>query len=465
MKIRYQDLINQTFEFPTKEFKIKNNNLVFNGIPLMNLVKKYGSPIKFTYLPKISENIQNAKYVFQKAIKKNNYKNGYTYCYCTKSSHFSFIIEEVLKNDVNLEISYTYDVDIINKLYKRKLINKNIEIICNGFKTKDYIQSIANLINNNFYNTLPIIDNIQELEKIEKKVTKKKFKIGIRIASEEEPKFKFYTSRLGIGCNDVIPLYNNKIKNNKKLKLEMLHFFINTGIKDTAYYWNELFKCLNIYAKLKQVVPELNCLNIGGGFPVKNSISFDHDYIYISNEIVYQIKKFCISQNIPEPRIYTEFGEYTVGESGGIIYKILHQKQQNKQEKWNIINNSFMTTLPDTWAINKKYIMMAINNWNRSYERVFLGGLTCDSDDYYNSEQHINAIYLPIFKNDSPLYIGFFHTGAYQDAICGYGGVHHCLIPQPKHIIINKNKNNKLKYKIFRKTQKSKEILKILGYK
>jgi arginine decarboxylase len=27
--------------------------------------------------------------------------------------------------------------------------------------------------------------------------------------------------------------------------------------------------------------------------------------------------------------------------------------------------------------------------------RVLLGGLTCDSDDYYNSEQNMNAIYLP----------------------------------------------------------------------
>ena len=43
-----------------------------------------------------------------------------------------------------------------------------------------------------------------------------------------------------------------------------------------------------------------------------------------------------------------------------------------------------------------------INRWNDDYERVLLGGLTCDSDDYYNSEQHSNAIYLPKFdKNKS----------------------------------------------------------------
>jgi arginine decarboxylase len=463
MKISYQDLINQNFKFPTKEFKIKNNELEFNGIPLMDIIKKHGTPLKFTFLPKISENIQNAKKIFTNAIRKNNYKNKYTYCYCTKSSHFYFIIKEALKNNISLEISYTFDVDIIKNLYNNKIIDKNIEIICNGFKNQEYLNNITYLINNGFKNILPVIDNIDELKKIKNKINNK-FKIGIRIASEEEPKFKFYTSRLGVGYKDVIPLYYNQIKNNKKIQLTMLHFFINTGIKDDSYYWSQLFKCLKIYAKLKKITPSLQCFNIGGGFPSQNSISFNYDYIYISNEIIYQIKKFCIEKKIPEPHIYTEFGEYTVGESGGIIYKILYQKKQNNQEKWNMINSSFITTLPDTWAINKKYIMMAINNWNYNYERVLLGGLTCDSDDYYNTEQHVNAIYLPIFNKQHPLYIGFFNTGAYQDTICGYGGVHHCLIPQPKHIIINKNKKGELTYKIFRKTQKAKEILKILGY-
>lgn len=463
MKIKYFDLIDQTFDFPTEEFSIKNNFLEFHRIPLINLIHKYGTPLKFTYLPKITQNINRAKNWFKKAIKNNKYNNKYTYCYCTKSSHFSFILEEVLKNNVSIETSYAYDIEIIKKLYKKKKIDKNIEIICNGFKTKKYIDNISYLINSGFRNTIPVLDNFEELDKLNLSINFP-FKLGIRIASEEEPKFEFYTSRLGIGYKDIILFYLDKIENNPNLELNMLHFFINTGIKDTAYYWNELFKCLHIYAKLKKIAPNLDILNIGGGFPIKNSISFKYDYEYMTNEIIYQIKKFCKEENIFEPHIYTEFGTYTVGESGGIIYKILNQKRQNDREKWNIIDSSFMTTLPDTWAISRRFIMIAINRWNDSYERVFLGGLTCDSDDYYNSEQHMNAIYLPFFKKDSPLYIGFFHTGAYQDTISGYGGVHHCLIPQPIHILIKEDEKKNLEYEIFRNHQNPNEILKILGY-
>lgn len=205
-------------------------------------------------------------------------------------------------------------------------------------------------------------------------------------------------------------------------------------------------------------------MNIGGGFPIKNSLAFDFDYAYMVDEIIHQIKKACEEAEVPVPNIFTEFGSFTVGESGGAIYKILYQKQQNDREKWNMINSSFITTLPDSWAINKRFIMLAINRWQDEYERVLLGGLTCDSDDYYNSEQNMNAIYLPKYKEDKPLYIGFFNTGAYQESIGGFGGLQHCLIPTPKHILINKDADGEITTELFASEQTSKQLLNILGY-
>ncbi len=336
------------------------------------------------------------------------------------------------------------------------------KIICNGYKTEEYLKNIISLKNNGCQNILPIIDSKKELFELEKSHSGA-FDIGIRIASEEEPRFDFYTSRLGIGYKDVITLYKDHILHHKKARLTMLHFFINTGIKDTAYYWNELHKCLKVYVVLKKVCPELKALNIGGGFPVKNSLNFQYDYAYMIDQIIENIQTFCHDANVPTPDLYTEFGSFTVGESGLNIFKVIDQKKQNDKEKWNMINGSFMNTLPDSWALSKKFLMLPINGWHKEYERVFLGGLTCDSDDYYNSEQHINAIYLPKYSADEPLYIGFFNTGAYQENISGYGGINHCLLADPKHIIIDK-KQNTYAAKIFNKGGSPTKMLKILGY-
>ena len=72
--------------------------------------------------------------------------------------------------------------------------------------------------------------------------------------------------------------------------------------------------------------------------------------------------------------------------------------------------------------------------------------------------------YLPVYERDKPLFIGFFNTGAYQETIGGFGGLQHCLIPNPKHVLIDKNVNGELTTKLFKEQQTSKELLSILGY-
>ncbi len=464
MKNKYLDLIDQTFEFPQEEFKVEDGELYFHDIPLMDIIKQYGTPLKITYLPKISTQIQKAKRLFNVAIAKVDYKGTYNYCYCTKSSHFSFVMEEVLSNDVNIETSSAFDINLINELYALEKINKDNYIICNGFKRPQYIENIGELVREGFTNVIPIIDNKEEFDLIEQHVDG--CQLGIRIASEEEPMFDFYTSRLGIRFNDILNFYKQKIEKNPKFKLKMLHFFINTGIKDSAYYWNELRKCVNMYCELKKVCPELDSLNIGGGFPIKNSLAFTYDYEYMAEEILAQIKDMCNKQEIEEPNIFTEFGSFTVGEAGCILYSIIDQKQQNDRELWYMIDSSFITTLPDTWGIGQRFILLPINRWENEYQRVFLGGLTCDSQDYYSAEAHSNAVFLPKYNNEDeePLYIGFFHTGAYQESLGGYGGIQHCLIPQPKHIIISRDEEGEWYTKLFAKEQSHKSMLKILGY-
>lgn len=464
MKNRYIDLIEQTFDFPQAEFdRDDSGDLRFHGIPLMEVIEKFGTPLKFFYLPVIGEQIAEARSWFKAAMDKYEYEADYHYCYVTKSNHFNHVIKETIKQGSHLETSSAYDVMIMTKLYEEGILPADRYIVCNGFKTDPYLDAIVDLRKKGYENIVPVIDNLSEYDRLDQKL-QEPINIGLRIASEEEPKFEFYTSRLGIGYKNIVPFYLEQIQDNEKFNLKMLHFFVNTGIRDNAYYWSELNKCLRVYCELKKVAPGLDSLNIGGGFPIKNSLSFEFEYDYIVEEIIGQVKGVCAEFGVPVPHIFTEFGSFTVGEGGGALYSVLLQKRQNDRERWNMIDSSFMTTLPDTWAINKRFIMLPVNHWEKEYERVFLGGLTCDSDDYYNSEQHINAIYLPKFDKNKTLYLGFFNTGAYQESIGGYGGIQHCLTPSPKYVIIDKDENGNFNYELFRDTESAATMLNILGY-
>lgn len=463
MKNRYIDLIEQTFEFPQEGFEVIDNNLHFNGVPLMDVIAQYGTPLKITYLPKISSQIQKAKRLFNVAMAKADYKGEYQYCYCTKSSHFEFVLKEALKNDIHLETSSGFDIAIIKQLAAEEQIDRNRFIICNGFKRPGYIEGIVDLIEDGFENVYPILDNKEELEEYQK-LTKKKLKIGIRIASEEEPNAEFYTSRLGIRHAEIIEYYKNIISKNKNVELKMLHFFINTGVKDTAYYWTELQRNINLYCELKKICPELEYLDIGGGFPIRTKLDFTYDYQYMADEIIRQIKTACDAKEVEEPNIFTEFGSFTVGESGAVLLSIIGKKKQNDNELWHMIDSSFITTLPDTWGIKQKFILLAINNWDKDYQRVNLGGVTCDSDDYYIMESVRNRVFMPRVDNSEVQYLGFFHTGAYQESLGGYGGISHCLIPAPKHVLIDRDENGEYSTRLFAKEQSAKSMMKILGY-
>ncbi|HCE58891.1 MAG TPA: arginine decarboxylase [Prolixibacteraceae bacterium] len=466
MKNTYFDLIEQSFYFPQEGFDLRDDSLTFHGISLKYLIKKYGTPFRFIYLPKIGDQIKKARNLFNKAIKKNNYKGNYFYCYCTKCNHFSHVVNEALKQNVNLETSSAYDIDLILNLYREKKIDKHRVIVHNGYKTDEYLAKILNLQEIGFKNNIIVLDSMNELTRIEKLAGGIKVKVGIRMAINEESQSSYYTSRLGIRHADILKFYAEKLKDKENIELKMLHFFVDSGIKDSLYYWGEFQKALKLYVDLKKQCDTLDAFNLGGGFPIRNHLGFEYNYEYMINEIVTIIKETCTNEKIKEPDIYTEFGRYTVGESGAIIFEVLEQKQQNDTESWYIINNSLMNTIPDAWSIFEKFILLPINKWKNEYKRVNIGGISCDHSDYYNSEDLNQEVLLPSYPEDDeePLYLGFFHTGAYQDAISGYGGIKHCLIPSPKHVIIDRDDKGNIVDYVYRNEQSANDMFKILGY-
>ena len=467
MKNTYFDLIDQSYYFPQEGFDLRDEYLTFHGISLKHLIDKYGTPFRFIYLPKIGDQIKKARNLFNRAIKRSSFKGTYEFCYCTKCNHFSHVVSEALKHNVNLETSSSFDIDLILNLYKEGKFTKDRFIVNNGYKTDDYLQKIVKMHELGFENIIVVLDSMSELKRLMTFAGDNKIKIGLRMAINEEPQSSYYTSRLGIRHNEMLDFYDNHIKNNPQVELKMLHFFVDSGIKDSLYYWGEFQRAMKLYIELKKRAAGLTHFNLGGGFPIRNNLGFEYDYEYMIREIVQNINDACDAEEVPHPNIFTEFGKYTVGEAGAIIFKVLEQKKQNDTESWYIINNSLMNTIPDAWSIHEKFILLPINKWDREYQRVNIGGISCDHSDYYNSDELNQEVMLPQYESheDEPLYLGFFHTGAYQDAISGYGGIKHCLIPSPKHVIIDRDEKGNIVDYVYRNEQSAEEMFKLLGYK
>ena len=73
--------------------------------------------------------------------------------------------------------------------------------------------------------------------------------------------------------------------------------------------------------------------------------------------------------------------------------------------------------------------MLLINKWDNDYHRVVLGGITCDSHDYYDSEEHINEVFLPKIA-EGAFVCGFSSIPVRtQDQISGHTGYQ--TLPDP----------------------------------
>ena len=389
MKNTYFELVDQTYDFPQNGFALKNGTLSFHNVDLIQLIEKYGTPFRLTYLPSIEKKIKTARKLFNDAIKEHNYSGQYEFCYCTKCCHFNHVVSKALKENVSLETSSSFDIDLIENLYKKGKFDKNKTIVHNGYKTDNYIRKIGRLINDGFTNSISVLDNMRELEKLKTIETDQPIKIGIRICIEEDPQAAYYTSRMGINKREVIDFINEKIVGDDRFELTMVHFFVDSGVSDNMYYWNEFKKAVTLFTSIKKLVPEVTALNIGGGFPIQNSLNFNFDYEYITKELVRNIQEACADAGVEEPNIFTEFGKYTVGESGAVIFQVLEQKRQNDTELWYLIDNSLMNTIPDAWSINEKFILLPLNKWENQYKRINIGGISCDHSDYYLSLIHI----------------------------------------------------------------------------
>jgi arginine decarboxylase len=138
------------------------------------------------------------------------------------------------------------------------------------------------------------------------------------------------------------------------------------------------------------------------------------------------------------------------------IYKILAEKTvENKgNNKWYVIDGSFMNDLIDTWAIHQKWHVVPVNYMNtKKLEKVWLAGASCDSDDKYTAGG--SYILLPKLAETDELYIAFLDTGAYQDSLAS----HHCLLSSPAKLVAQNGE-----VRIARRREQPEEVGKLFGW-
>ena len=411
---------------------IKDNELFYDGYSLKDLAKKYGTPLKITFLDVIKDHIVSLKDSFNKAIKELNYPAKFVYLNANKANYGALEVIEAFKHSDGLETSSYYDLLFTHELFRRYPEMNYKYIVCNGYKLDDYINEIIN-IKKEGIKIIDIIDSLSEYEALKKSGTA--LEVGLRIHigalyAEKEEEIK--NDRFGLVDEEVDYILND-IKNTN-LTLSTIHFHQRGFDYEEDKFQENFEKVFNKYYVLaNKKYHTVTNFNMGGGTPLPNEEGFDYDMW--AKYVIGLIVKLCDKNNVSYPNLFSENGKYSQKDSTVNIYKVVGIKHTDRYP-WNIVDGSLLIAMPEMYALGEPIEVRPINNLDKEMVKSYLAGITCDCDDVY-FEKDKGYISLP--KSDE-LYIGLMGTGSYQNSMNGKGGVHHCLLPEEKDIVIDDGK-------------------------
>jgi arginine decarboxylase len=429
---------------PDGELIVREGNFQYN---IFDIVKKYGTATEIVFPTIIENRVRDLIETFNAYIKVLGYRGKFYYHYAMKVNQNKEFVLPAVAEGANLDVASANELFLVKRMIEQDKFNSKIRVICNGPKTPKYIELIEELKSKGLI-VIPIIEDSVELEHM----SKFKGEVGVRVNldvkvdSHWDKKY----NRYGFTEKELLDL--GKIRN-----LSVLHYHISSQIEKIDGMVKPLKRALELFAKLKEKNPGLDTLDIGGGAGVPYE---KKKHFYSAKSLIHALvktaKNHCEKLGIRHPNLITEWGRYVAAPAQITIYKILAEKTvANKgNNKWYVIDGSFMNDLIDTWAIHQKWHVIPVNNMGaKKLEKVWLAGSSCDSDDKYTSGG--GYILLPRLVDSDEQYIAFLDTGAYQDSLAS----HHCLLSSPAKLIAQNGE-----IKIARRRETSEEVGKMFGW-
>jgi len=378
----------------------KENNLTVGGCDIIELAKKYGTPlyiideltlrttareyinafegknVRILYASKALCNIAIAKILSDEGLSFDVVSSGEIYTLIKAGVDLSQILfngnnktidelEYALDKGVGrFSVDNFYEAEVLNNLCKNKSITADILLrITPGIEchTHDYIQT-----------------------------------------GQTDSKFGFDISQL----DEIIMLLRTKYKN---LSLRGLHAHIGSQIFELKSFEDEIDILIKLSSEIRKkhdiILTELN---IGGGNGIKyTEKDFPPSTEQFANTINIALEKALKKYDFPIPIIYIEPGRSMISPSGITIYTIGSSKQVPNGKKYVAVDGG-MADNPRHALYQAEYSAEVANNTSsKKTEVVTIVGKYCESGDVL-----IDNIELPITTPGEILCV--YNTGAYN---------------------------------------------------
>ena len=242
-----------------------------------------------------------------------------------------------------------------------------------------------------------------------------------------DSKFGFDLSQV----DEIVELIQNQYKN---LRLKGLHAHIGSQIFELKSYYDEVEILVKEIARInKKFGLNLSEMNIGGGLGVKyTSKDVPPSIEELADAVTESMKKYSVEI----PTIYIEPGRSIISTSGVTLYTVGSSKQVPNGRKYVAVDGG-MADNPRPSMYQAEYVAEVANKINTDdKEIVTIAGRYCESGDIL-----INEIELP--KLDAGDILCVYNTGAYNYSMAS----NYNRVEKPAMVLVNNSHSDIIVYR------------------
>ncbi len=398
------------------------------------------SPLEIAFLPNIRAQVAAMDRCFRHAIDELGYPAPFHFAFASKANTAEEIVRSTLAAGAHHEMSSDVDVEIARRTIRAGLLPPDRFVLANGFKGPGsaYARNLVAL-RSEYRRLIPILEDTAELDTFTGGAAE--FEFGIRLRRpQDEDGVADRDSRFGVDAAEAQRLAA-RIDRTPGSRFVLLHAMFGSAGYSEQEFVEALEPGLDLYARLGRSHPHLRFFDFGGGVPGRTTLDHDFDYDLFARRSLETATALCAAHGTKPPALIGEFGRYTVSEHAAHLFRVIAVKANGAELPWYLVDGSIMTSFPDTWALGEHFICLPLNHLDRPFRRVRLGGITCDRDDVYPPRGSAVPLFLPDLTaaelRETPLHLGFFSVGAYQEMLGGVRGSKHCVLPEATEILID----------------------------
>lgn len=372
-------------------FTYKNGQLYAEDVPIIEIIKKFGTP---TYIYSYKTLIRHIR-----AYEEAFCEVPHLICYAVKANSNLAIL--------NIFANLGLGADIVSggELFRAlKAGIKPYKTVFAGVGKSE--EEIEYALKNNIL--MFNVESEAELNKINKiaKKLRKKAHIALRVNPDIDPKTHKYiatglkTSKFGIPIEKAIDYYRTA-KSMTNIEVIGIHKHIGSQITDTKAYVEALSRVIALYDELANFDMKIDYLDIGGGLGITYKDEEPPHPKDLANALMPLLKK-------KTRKIILEPGRSIVGNAGILVTKVLYTKET--ENKNFLITDAGMNDLIRPTLYGSYHEIQPLIPKDRKKIKADIVGPICESGDFLAKDREIEKV-LP------GEYLAVMSAGAYGFAM------------------------------------------------